>query len=48
MFLMEHYEQIPLSDVAAFVQRMLEQGATIVVVTRLPDGKMCTVSVQRD
>lgn len=48
MFLMERHERIPIADVSAFVQRCVEAGATIVVVTRNPDGFTCTVSVQRD
>ena len=48
MFLMERNENIPLSEVGAFVQRCVADGAQIVVVTRNPDGATCTVSVQRD
>lgn len=48
MFLMERHENIPVSEIGAFVQRCLEAGATIVVVTRNPDATTCTVSVQRD
>jgi hypothetical protein len=48
MFLMDRHENIPLSEIGAFVQRCVDAGATIVVVTRNPDGQTCTVSVQRD
>ena len=48
MFLMERHENIPVAELGAFVQRCLECGATIVVVTREADGQRCTVSVQRD
>lgn len=48
MILMERHENIPVSEVSEFVQRCLARGATIVVVTRKPDGRTCTVSVQRD
>lgn len=48
MFLMERHENIPLSEVGVFVQRCLDAGATITVVTLNPDGRTCTVSVQKD
>lgn len=48
MFLMDRHENIPSAEVGAFVQRCIDAGATIVVVTRNADGRSCTVSVQRD
>ncbi len=48
MFLMDRHENIPSAEVGAFVQRCIDAGATIVVVTRNSDGRSCTVSVQRD
>lgn len=48
MFLMDRHENIPVAEVSAFVQRCMEMGATIVVVTRNADGCSCTVSVQRE
>jgi hypothetical protein len=48
MFLMDRHENIPVAELGAFVQRCLDQGATIVVVTRNTDGVTCTVSVQRE
>lgn len=48
MFLMERHENIPVSELGAFVQRCLDHGATIIVVTRNADARTCTVSVQRE
>lgn len=48
MILMERHENIPQSEVGAFVQRCVDAGATLVVVTKHPDGRTYTVSVQRD
>lgn len=48
MFLMDRHENIPIKELGAFIQRTVEAGATIVVVTRNPDGKTCTVSVERE
>lgn len=48
MFLMERHEHIPLNEIGAFVQRCMDAGATITVITRNPDGRTCTVSVQRE
>ena len=46
--LLERHENIALADVGAFVQRLISAGARLVVVTILPDGLHCTVSVQRE
>jgi len=48
MFLLERHERIPLTDVGAFVQRCLDENATLVVVTPNADGVTCTISVQRE
>lgn len=48
MFLLERHERIPLSEVGAFVQRCLDEHATLVVVTPNLDGVTCTISVQRE
>ncbi len=48
MFLLERHEEIPLRELGAFIQQCAESGATIVVVTRNPDGKTFAVSVERD
>jgi hypothetical protein len=48
MILMETFDNIPKEEVGAFVQRCLDEGAVIVVVTRNPDGQTCTVSVERE
>lgn len=45
---MERHENLPEAEVGAFVQRCIDAGATLVVVTRHPDGRSFTVSVQRD
>jgi hypothetical protein len=48
MIHIERHENIPLSEVGAFVQRCLDSGAAAVIVTRQPDAEHCVVSVQRD
>lgn len=48
MFLLERFENIPIGEVGQFVQRMLAEGATVVVVHRGADGSSCSVSVQRE
>ena len=48
MILLETHERVPRSDTADFVQRCLDEGAVVVVVTPNSDGCTCTVSVQRD
>lgn len=48
MFLMDRHENIPIGELGAFVQRYIDSGATIIVVTRNHDGKTCTVSVERE
>ncbi|MDP1578876.1 MAG: hypothetical protein Q8M02_01270 [Candidatus Didemnitutus sp.] len=47
MFLLERHAEIPLHELGAFIQRCVDSGATIVVVTRNPDGKTFAVSVER-
>lgn len=46
--LLERHENVALEKVGAFVQRLLDEGARMVVVTVQPDGLACTISVQRD
>jgi hypothetical protein len=48
MILMKTYDSIPRQEVGAFVQKCVAEGAVIVVVTQNPDGRTCTVSVQKD
>lgn len=48
MILMKTHDSVLQSEVGAFVQRCVDEGAVIVVVTRNPDGHTCTVSVQKD
>ena len=48
MILMEIHESILRPETGAFVQQCLREGAVIVVVTPNPDGRTCTVSVQRE
>lgn len=47
MILMETNDSVPRNEVGALVQRWIGEGAVIVVVTQNPDGRTCTVSVQR-
>jgi hypothetical protein len=47
MLLMERHENIPLAEAGAFLQRCIDAGASVVVLTRNPDGRTCTISVQR-
>ena len=47
MLLMERHENIPATEIGIFVQRCLGEGASIIVITRNPDGRTCTISVQR-
>jgi hypothetical protein len=47
MILMETHDNILRVEAGAFVQRCLDEGAVIVVVTPNPDGRTCSVSVQR-
>lgn len=46
--LLERHENVALEKVGEFVQRLLAEGARLVVVTLQPDGLTCTISVQRD
>ena len=48
MILMETHDSIPRSETGAFIQQCLHEGAVIIVVTSNPDGRTCTVSVQRE
>jgi len=48
MILMKTHEGVPLEGVGAFIQKCLAEGAVAIVVTRNPDGRTCTVSVQND
>jgi len=48
MILMETHESIPRLETGAFIQQCLHEGAVIIVVTPNPDGRTCTVSVQRE
>ena len=48
MILMKTHDSIPREKVGAFVQQCLTEGALIVVVTKNPDGRTCTVSVQKE
>jgi len=47
MFLMQTNESVPQAEIGAYVQRCLENGGNLIVVTKNPDGKTCTVSVQQ-
>lgn len=46
--LLERHENVALAKVGEFVQRLLAEGARLVVVTIQPDGLSCTISVQRE
>lgn len=48
MILMQTHDSVPKSEVGTFVQQCINEGAVIVVVTQNPDGRTCTVSVQRE
>ena len=48
MILMKTHEGVPMAEVGAFVQKCFAEGAIAIVVTRNPDGRTCTVSVQND
>jgi len=48
MILMKTHESVPKAEVGEFVQRCIDENAAIVVVTNNPDGKTCTVCVQRE
>ena len=45
---METYESVRREDVGALVQEFTNKEALIIVVTQNPDGRTCTVSIQRD
>jgi hypothetical protein len=45
---MKTHEGVPLEEVGVFVQKQLAEGAIAIVVTRNPDGRTCTVSVQHE
>jgi hypothetical protein len=46
MILMKTHETVLQTEIGAFVQQRIAEGAVIVVVTKNPDGRTCTVSVQ--
>lgn len=48
MILLESHDEVLRSELGAFVQRCLDEGAVMFVVTLNPDGKTCRVCVQRD
>lgn len=48
MILIKTHENVPLTEVGAFVQQCVAGGAKNVFVTRNPDGRTCTVRVQPD
>ena len=45
--LLETHDNVLRAEAGAFMQRCIEEGAAIVVVTQNDDGRTCTVSVER-
>lgn len=48
MVLLESHEKVLRAEVGAFVQKCVNEGAIVLVVTLNPDGLTCRVCVQRD
>ncbi|MBI3887164.1 MAG: hypothetical protein HY302_15770 [Opitutae bacterium] len=48
MVWLDTIENIPKSEIGAFVQKCIDEGALAVVVTRSNDGGSYTINVRRE
>ena len=48
MVWMETLENIPQAEIGAVVQKIIDEGALAVVVTRSADGSCYTINVRRE